>query len=66
VTYTVPISAIIDVSRPQPTRSRRVLSLFADVALAILLVLAIPLVLIAICLPLVWLGRVAARLVGLF
>jgi uncharacterized RDD family membrane protein YckC len=65
VTDTVTISAIIDVSLPQPTRSRRVLSLFADVALAILLVLAIPLVLIAICLPLVWLGRVAARLVGL-
>jgi hypothetical protein len=42
------------------------LSWFADVALAILLVLAIPLALIAICIPLVWLGRVAARLVGLF
>jgi hypothetical protein len=66
VTDTVPIAAIIDVSLPQPTRSRRLLSLFADVALAILLVLAIPLVLIAICLPFVWLGRVAARLVGLF
>jgi hypothetical protein len=66
VTETVPISATIDVSRPQPTRSHTLLSLFADVALAILLVLTIPLALIAICIPLVWLGRVAARLVGLF
>jgi len=66
VTGAVPISAIIDVSRPQPTRNRRVLSLCADVALAILLVLAIPLVVTAISLPFVWLVRVAARFVGLF
>jgi hypothetical protein len=66
VTGAVPISTIIDVSRPLPTRSHRVLSLFSDVALAILLVLAITLVFTAIGLPLVWLARVAVRLVGLF
>ena len=62
----MPISAIIDVSRPQLTRSRKVVSLFADAALAILLVLAIPLVLTAIGLPFVWLVRAAARVVDLF
>lgn len=62
----MPTSFIIDVSRPQPTRSRRALSWFADVALAILLVLAIPLVLTAIGLPLVWLVRAAAGVVDLF
>jgi hypothetical protein len=59
-------SFIIDVSRPHPTRSGKVLSLFADLALAILLVLAIPLVLTAIGLPLVWLVRAAAGVVDLF
>jgi hypothetical protein len=62
----VPISAIIDVSRPRPTRIHRALSLFADLALAILLVLAIPLVLTAMSLPLVWLVRAAAGVVDLF
>ena len=62
----LPIFAIIDVSRTQPTRSHRALSVFADVALAILLVLGIPLVLIAVILPLVWLVRAAAGLVNLF
>jgi hypothetical protein len=61
-----PTSAVIDVSRPQPTRSHRALSVFADLALAILLVLAIPLVLIAMTLPLVWLVRAAAGFVYLF
>jgi hypothetical protein len=58
--------AIIDVSRPQPTRIQRALSLFADLALAIILVLAIPLVLTAIGLPLVWLVRAVAGVVNLF
>ena len=49
----MPTSAIIDVSRPQPTQGHRALSLFADIALAILLVLAIPRVLTMIGLPLV-------------
>jgi hypothetical protein len=40
--------------------------LFADVALAILLALALPLVLTAIGLPLVWLVRAAAAVVDLF
>jgi hypothetical protein len=40
--------------------------LFADVALAILMVLAIPLVLTAIGLPLVWLMRAAAAVVDRF
>jgi hypothetical protein len=62
----VPTSATIDVSRPQLTRSHRALSLFGDVSLAILLVLAIPLVLTALSLPLVWLVRAAAGLVDLY
>ena len=61
----VPTSAIIDVSRPQPTRAHKALSLFADIVLAILLVLAFPLALTAIGLPLVWLVRAAAGLVNL-
>jgi hypothetical protein len=40
--------------------------LFADVALAILMVLAIPLVLTAIGLPLVWLIKAAAAVVDRF
>jgi hypothetical protein len=56
----------LDVSRPQLTRSQRALSVFADIALAILLVLAIPLVLTAMSLPLVWLVRAAASLVDMF
>jgi hypothetical protein len=40
--------------------------LFADVALAILLALALPLVLTAIGLPLVWLLRAAAAVVERF
>ena len=59
-------SAIIDVSRPQRSRSRKALSSLADLALAVLLVLGIPLVIIAISLPLLWLVRTAAGLVGLF
>jgi hypothetical protein len=62
----VPTSDVLDVSRKQPTRSQRALSLFADVALAILLVLAIPLVLTAIGLPLVWLIRAGAAVVDRF
>jgi uncharacterized RDD family membrane protein YckC len=62
----VPTSSIIDVSRPQPTRTHRALSLFADVALAILVALAFPLVLTAIGLPLVWLVKGAAAVVDLF
>jgi hypothetical protein len=62
----VPTSSIIDVSRPQLTRTQKALSLFADAALAILLVLAVPLVLTAIGLPLVWMVRAAAAVVGLF
>jgi hypothetical protein len=62
----VPRSAIIDVSRPRTTRIQRAFSLFADMALAILLVLAIPLVLTALSLPLVWLVRAAAGVVDLF
>ena len=58
----VTTSGIIDVSRPRPTRIHRALSLFADMALAIILVLAIPLVLTAIGLPFVWLVRAAADL----
>ena len=63
--FQVPASAIIDVSRPQPTRTLSALSLFADIVWAILLVLAFPLVLTAIGLPLVWLVRTAAGLVNL-
>ena len=63
---TVPRSDTIDVSRPRPTRSQRALSVFADVALAILVVLAIPLAFVAVSLPLVWLVRAAAGLVNVF
>jgi hypothetical protein len=63
VTTVVPASSIIDVSRPQPTRTHRALSLFADATLAILLALALPLVLTAIGLPLVWLVKAAAAVV---
>jgi len=63
--FRVPTSAIIDVSRPQPTRTHSALSLFANIVLAILLALAFPLVLTAIGLPLVWLIRAAAGLVNL-
>ena len=59
-------SSIIDVSRPQPTRTHRALSVFADVTMAILLALAFPLVLTAIGLPLVWLVRAAVAVVDLF
>jgi hypothetical protein len=62
----VPTSSIIDVSRPRQTRTHRALSLFADVALAILVALALPLVLTAIGLPLVWLAGSAAALFDLF
>ena len=62
----VPTSDVIDVSRLQPTRSHRTLSLFGNLALAILLVLAIPLVLTALGLPLVWLVRAAAGIVDRF
>lgn len=59
-----PPSDTIDVSRP-PTRGPRALSLLADLGLAILLVLAIPLALAALIVPLVWLVRAAAFLVDL-
>jgi hypothetical protein len=62
----VPTSSIIDVSRPEPPPTHRALSVFADVALAILLALALPLVLTAIGLPLVWLVKAAAAVVNLF
>jgi len=62
----VPRSATIDVSRPRPTRSQRALSAFADVALAVLLVLAIPLALVGASLPFVWLVRAVAGLVNVF
>jgi hypothetical protein len=62
----VPTSGVLDLSRPLQTRSHRALSLFADVALAILLVLAIPLVLTAMGLPLVWLIKAAAAVVERF
>lgn len=64
-TRVVPISDIIDVSRSRLTRSHRVLSLCGDVAWAVLLVLAVPLVVIAMALPLVWLVRAAAGAVDL-
>ena len=62
----MPTSSIIDVSLPQTTRARRVVSLFANVALAILLALAFPLALTAVGLALVWLARAGASVVGLF
>jgi hypothetical protein len=62
----VTTSSIIDLSRPQPTRSHRALSVFADVTMAILLALAFPLVLTGIGLPLVWLVRAAVAVVDLF
>jgi hypothetical protein len=65
VTGAVPISATIDVSCQQPTRSHRALTVLADVTLAILLALALPLVLTAIGLPLLWLVKAAAA-VALF
>ena len=62
----VTTSSIIDVSRPQPTRTHRALSVFADVTLAILLALAFPLVLTAIGHSLVWLVRAGVAVVDLF
>ena len=62
----MPASDVIDVSRSQPTRSRKAIALLANLAFAILLVLAIPLVLTAVGLPLVWLVRAAAGFVDLF
>jgi hypothetical protein len=59
-----PPSDTIDVSRP-PTRGHRALSLLTDLVSAILLVLAIPLALAALIVPLVWLVRAAAVFVDL-
>ena len=61
----VPTSNIIDVSRPLQTRGHKILALFGNMALAILLVLAIPFVFTAIGMTLVWLVRAAAGVVGL-
>jgi len=53
----------LDVSGPPPpTWRQRAVSDLADLGLAILLVLALPLVIMALGLPLVWLVRVLVAL----